>query len=82
MPQHRSHNNSKIVHPWLTLPCLLVTRRPAQPLTFGCLQLAAVFVLTYFGAFCGVLLGSSYLEEVDAQWKVGGVLIRLAFLLL
>ncbi|GAB4822887.1 hypothetical protein N2152v2_009933 [Parachlorella kessleri] len=49
--------------------------RPAQPLTFGTVHLALVFLLAYFGALCAALIGASYLNEEGAvQWK-GGILI-------
>ncbi|KAL4459036.1 hypothetical protein ABPG75_013901 [Micractinium tetrahymenae] len=47
--------------------------RPTQPLAFSALQLAAVFVLTFFGAFCAALVGTSYMQQAPA-WQ-GGMLI-------
>ncbi len=43
--------------------------RPAQPLALSALQLAAVYSLTFFGAFCAALVATSYMQQA-APWQV------------
>lgn len=44
--------------------------RPLQPKSFGAAHLAAVYVLTYLGAFCAALLAASYASQNVQQWQV------------
>lgn len=45
--------------------------RPVQPKSFGVGHLAAVYVLTFYGAFCAVLLAASYAKQVAVEgWQV------------
>lgn len=46
--------------------------RPVQPQSLGAGHLAGVYLLTYLGAFAGLLLAASYASQV-VQWK-GGML--------
>lgn len=43
--------------------------RPVQPQSLGAGHLAGVYLLTYLGAFAGLLLAASYASQV-VQWKV------------
>lgn len=71
MPQLPREQCCLHLMPFALAPSSMPAPRPLQPKSFGVAHLAAVYLLTYLGAFCAALLAASYASQNVQQWQVG-----------